>query len=254
MTPTLGQSTWRSLLCFAVVSLPTLAWGQGNNFNPFGNSGYADYREFAIPTYNNSAALPGQARLQSLPLGETPRRSSPFEDSFDRFDDPNIFAPGASPRRGVASPGVPYYRSYRRYDDQYGRVYSANNSKADRDFAERMKQRERLYAEALKERDPTKRAGLLRQLNTKNSAATNPAASQRTTSGARPSAAAATRAGSRIPTPPAPGSTAAAASRDDFGPAPPLNRAGSSAPAAPRPKASKPRSASSPYPVRLAPG
>ena len=40
-------------------------FGQGNTFNPYGNSGYADYREFTTPLYSNDASLPGQARLEN---------------------------------------------------------------------------------------------------------------------------------------------------------------------------------------------
>ena len=57
------------LASLGLASMTSPVLGQGNTFNPYGNSGYADYREFGTPMYSNNAALPGQALLNNSPDG-----------------------------------------------------------------------------------------------------------------------------------------------------------------------------------------
>ncbi|WP_435018949.1 hypothetical protein TA3x_000940 [Tundrisphaera sp. TA3] len=250
----IGRNAWLMMGWFALGSLPALSFGQGNVFNPYGNSGYPDYREFAIPMYSNNPALPGQARIQAMPLGERPiSRANQFEQYFDRFDEPA--EPGV--KRGASAPGVPYYRTFRQYDEQYNRVYKPNNTKADQEFAARAKRREQAYAEALKEADPAKRARLLRQIDQDSLTAPRPKAASRGTANAK--SASNKAATPRVADAPATGDTA---------PPPPPPPASSSAPAgevpypigigrspsgsAPAPRPSRPRT-STPSPAPAAP-
>ncbi len=151
----------RTPLAFiALASLASTAMGQGNTFNPYGNSGYADYREFGNPMYSNNPALPGQAILNSRPLISRPRANS-FQDYTEELD--GVEAGPASGRRS-ASGNLPYYQAYQRLNSDYNRVYKPNNTEADRRFYERQKEREQKYAQAMKEVDPAKRAKLLREV------------------------------------------------------------------------------------------
>ena len=61
MIASLGRMAPLAMGVLALAASASTARAQGNTFNPYGNSGYADYREFAIPMYSNNPALPGQA-------------------------------------------------------------------------------------------------------------------------------------------------------------------------------------------------
>ena len=130
---------------------------QGNTFNPYGNSGYADYREFAHPTYSNDPSLPGQARLQGGISGRN--RANQFESYLDSLDS-NIDPYTQS--RGVPS-GVPYYQA-QRYLNRDRQSYKPNDSEAERSFQEGIRQRNQAYYKAMNEKDPRKRATMLQQI------------------------------------------------------------------------------------------
>ncbi len=98
-----GRFIALTLVLLALGSTPSIVRAQGA-FNPYGNSGYADYREFTVPSYSNNPALPGQARLNNEPLITRPRANS-FRQSFDDEDDGDFESTRA--RRG-SSAGVPY--------------------------------------------------------------------------------------------------------------------------------------------------
>ncbi len=149
-----------ALLLLAAGTLTPSASGQGNTFNPYGNSGYRDYREFTQPMYSNDPSLPGQARLQGggLAGGSRANQFDAYSESLDARD--------ADPASSVArrpAPGEPYYRAFRRADNGYQREYSPK-ADADESFAKRLKKRNEDYEKAVRERDPAKRAQLLRQL------------------------------------------------------------------------------------------
>ena len=166
----------------ALASLPSGVRAQGNTFNPYGNSGYSDYREFGTPMYSNNPALPGQALLNGKPLITKPRANS-----FQQFSDELNGGEGdSSSASGRAAPGESYFQAYQRSNARYNRVYRPNDTPENRKFEERQKQRDALYAKALEERDPVKRAQLLRQVQ--QDSITRPATS------ARPKAAAGTTA------------------------------------------------------------
>ncbi len=136
-----------------------------NVFNPYGNSGMPDYREFATPMYSNNPSLPGQARLQGQQIGGR-SRANQFESYTDSLNgrDTDLDL-GSRNGQGAAGAGVPYYRTYRQYDQQFKRVYKPNDSDANRKFEERMKRRNAAYIKALEEKDPGKRARLLRLID-----------------------------------------------------------------------------------------
>jgi hypothetical protein len=166
----------RTLLAFlGLSSIASTALAQGNTFNPYGNSGYADYREFGNPAYAPSPSLPGQAVLNSRPLIGRPRANS-FQDYTDELD--GVDSSAAAGRRGASS-NVPYYMAYQRMNSEYNRVYKPNNTDADRKFYERQKDREMKFAQAMREKDPAKRAKLLREVEAET--LDRPAASSRTT-------------------------------------------------------------------------
>ncbi len=152
-----------SPLALALVTLGVMASdarAQGNTFNPYGNSGYADYREFGSPMLSNNPSLPGQARLNAEPIITRPRANSfqQYSDSLDGLDP--VGGPSASRR---SSAGLPYYQAYRQYDKEYNRVYRPNVD-ADKGFDDRLRRRDQDYAKALQEKDPVKRGKLLRQI------------------------------------------------------------------------------------------
>lgn len=164
-----------TLLAFlGLSSIASTALAQGNTFNPYGNSGYADYREFGNPMVSNNPALPGQAVLNGRPLVGRPRANS-FQDYADDLDGVDSSAGGS--RRG-ASANLPYYQAYQRMNSSYNRVYKPNDTPEDRKFYERQRKREQDFAAAMKEPDPVKRAKLLRQIE--QDTLDRPAASSRT--------------------------------------------------------------------------
>lgn len=147
------------LTILGISAIASEALGQGNTFNPYGNSGYADYREFGTPMLSNNPALPGQAVLNSQPLINRPR-SNTYQQYANELEG-NTVDP-ATARRGGAN--VPYYQAYQRLNQQYNRVYQPNNTDQDKAFYDRQRQRDEAFAKALKEPDAAKRAKLLRQV------------------------------------------------------------------------------------------
>jgi hypothetical protein len=154
MIASLGRMAPLAMGFLALAGSASTARAQGNTFNPYGNSGYADYREFGNPMYSNNPALPGQAVLNNAPIITRPRANQ-FQQFTDSLD-------GAPPPRGTAT-GIPYYESYRQYDKEYDRIYRPN-AKADEGFEARLRKRDQAFAKAMIEKDPAKRAKMLRQL------------------------------------------------------------------------------------------
>ena len=145
-----------------IVSFPAQSvFAQGNTFNPYGNSGYADYREFTTPMYSNDPSLPGQARLQNgALLGRN--RANQFDSYVNSLDGSS--ADQLNANRGLST-GVPYYKAYQLYDKENKRAYRPNDTAADRLFRARANERNAAYSKALEETDPRKRAVLLQRLD-----------------------------------------------------------------------------------------
>ena len=138
---------WVALTALAILSPgaeKTSLAQSSSGFNPYGNSGYADYREFSVPSTSNNPALPGQARINSTPAVSRPRTSRYSTGVDDE-------ATESTTRNGSTTKNSP-------------RVFKANNNKANDEFVKRMKERDEAYAKALNEKDPVKRAKLLRQI------------------------------------------------------------------------------------------
>ncbi len=192
-----------ALVLLGLGSVPSIVRAQSNSsFNPYGNSGYQDYREFSYPSYSNNPALPGQARLNGEPMITRPR-SNTYRQSLD--EDDGDFESNLS-RRG-SSAGTPYNEAYQRLNRQYKNIYKPNNNPQNQEFVDRMKKRDQEYAEALQEKDPVKRSQKLRQLER--------GSTDKSASAARPKEAATSRApepnapsrGSAISRAPAPNSS-----------------------------------------------
>ena len=145
------------LAILGLAATASLAKGQGNSFNPYGNSGYADYREFSTPMYGNNPALPGQALLNSRPT--ISRRGA---NSYQQYTNELDASDPYSPDRRPGGSSLPHFQAYQRLNSQYNRVYQPNNTEKDRKFYERQRLRNANYAKALEETDPLKRAKLLR--------------------------------------------------------------------------------------------
>jgi len=182
-------STGRLLIAFlSLTSIASTVLAQGNTFNPYGNSGYADYREFGNPMYSNNPALPGQAILNSRPVVSRPRANS-FQQYSDELD--GIGSESSAVQRSSSFSNLPYYQAYQRMNLGYDRVYKPNNTKEDREFYERQKKREQDYANAIKESDPAKRARLLRQIELdplNRPSSTTRSATTKSGSGSKPNA------------------------------------------------------------------
>jgi hypothetical protein len=255
----------RTLLAIlGLTSIASTALAQGNTFNPYGNSGYADYREFGNPMYSNNPALPGQALLNSQPFINRPRANN-FQQYAEDLDGVEIDR--ATPSRGASS-SVPYYQAYQRLNSEYNRVYKPNNTKEDREYTERLKKREQDYANAMKkreqdyarafgEKDPVKRAKLLRLIELESldrpSATKGSAGPRATATGPSASPRPSTSSGRRTTAPPPistdatrrSGTTAPSATR---APAPP---SGTGRSTAPPPLTSRPSTSRAPDPSTI---
>ncbi len=156
-----------------VANSTSLAFGQGNVFNPYGNSGYADYREFAKPTYNNDPSLPGQARLQSGEVSGR-NRSNQFDSYVNSLDNNSD---QFNSNRGVPS-GLPYYQA-QRFASRDRQGFQANDSVVERQYQDQVRKRNDAYFKALTEPDPRKRAIKLQQIERQDVVARTPARGQR---------------------------------------------------------------------------
>src|SRR5258708_32382300 len=116
MIAKIGRTLPWLLGVLGLLSISSSALAQGNVFNPYGNSGYADYREFSYPMYSNNPALPGQAVLNNKPLITRPPANS-FQQFTESLESGGSTTP---PPRGTAS-NIPYTESFRQYDKEYSR-------------------------------------------------------------------------------------------------------------------------------------
>jgi hypothetical protein len=145
-------------LAILVTTRPTQAQFNGDPFDPY----RAAYRSSSVPMSNQFA--PGQPRRVTSPgMGTVPGIGQPSDLSFT--------LPPLGPRTGVGRLDRieeelfgPLGDVYRRYDEDFNRVYRPNEF-VDREsgFAEAQEARRRLYLQASQERDPQRRAELMRQ-------------------------------------------------------------------------------------------
>ena len=197
MIAKIGRTLPALLGVLGVLAPSSTALAQGNTFNPYGNSGYADYREFGSPKFAINSALPGQTLLNAEPLITRPRANSyqQYTNELDGSDSSSTLYG----RNG--SSNLPYYQAYQRLNPKFNRVYRPGDTTADREFFEKQRKRDADYAAALAEKNPAKRAKLLRQIEQESLIRPS------TTSPSRPAA------GVSAPNPNRAGSTPAASTR-----------------------------------------
>jgi hypothetical protein len=145
-------------LAIVVTTRPTRAQFNGDPFDPY----RAAYRSSSVPMSNQFA--PGQPRRVVSPgMGTVPGIGRPSDLSFT--------IPPLGPPTGVGRLDRieeelfgPLGDVYRRYDEDFNRVYRPNEF-VDREsgFAEAQEERRRLYLQASQERDPQRRAELMRK-------------------------------------------------------------------------------------------
>lgn len=195
------------------ASLAPSASAQSQGFNPYGNSGLPDYREFTTPMYGNNPSLPGQARLEGERIGGGSR-----SNQYDAYSQGgrDLESDGSGISRGSTGP---YYRN--------ARSARGSSTLEGQRYEEARKKRDEAYAAVQAEPDLIKRSRLLRQLD--QEAMRRPLAS----AVIRPSATAVPKAkGAKVaPAPPSPADT-------------PRTRGSASAP--PPPSGSAPRSNATP--------
>lgn len=213
-----ARKSWKGLACVAVLFAAAPAMGQSQSANPYYQNGLEAY---AFPSVPNNLALPNQARFsnQATAGGTRYNRFSQFRDELNAIESSIDSAGTSDPLRRRPSMGVPYYQTFRQYDNAMGRTFSPG-AEADARFYQKQQDRNSRYFEAMKERDPVKRAKLLREIEKESQlAARNQAISPKrptasdsplgNRAGTTPAAPAATTPGS----PTAPGSATRALSR-----------------------------------------
>lgn len=146
------------LLAGMFTSGPSQAQFNGDPFDPF----RAAYRSSSLPMSNQLA--PGQPRVVTPPgMGTVPGIGRPSDLSYTI---PPVGLPPATGRLDRLEEELfgPLGDVYRRYDEDFNRVYRPNEF-VDREsrFDQYQEYRRQLYLEATQERDPQRRAELMRQ-------------------------------------------------------------------------------------------
>jgi len=142
-------------------------FGQGLTPDPYNivgeyNGQYAPYMYAVEPAPGN--VFPNSNRMRPRSTGSGTNGFQSFADSLDGAE-PEDVMPGLT--QGRAGIGTPYYRAYRKFDQDYGRLYRPNET-ADRSYATNQTQLNAKYFEAMKEPNSRKRAQLLREYNMEN--------------------------------------------------------------------------------------
>ncbi|HEV3163808.1 MAG TPA: hypothetical protein VGZ22_07190 [Isosphaeraceae bacterium] len=127
-------------------------------------------------TYGNGMPPGPVENFQSVNAARSRSYSARANEMTQFYDELNGAGngPSGSPdtARRVPLPGVSYNAANRRFDQQFGRVYTPNSTTdgrdADADFYKAQKKRDQDYFKALKEQDPKKRAELLRAVELEN--------------------------------------------------------------------------------------
>lgn len=176
-----------SFVPVAAVSLVTLLWvGVGpesrgqHTPDPYNIVGEYNnqYEPYMYATYPTAPGIqPNQGRFEGRSGARNANSFQKFLDS--ESDEPNDAGRTSAPRQ--SGPGTPYYRAYRRFDQEFGRTYRPNES-ADRSYYNDQEKRNDKYFQALREPDPRKRSQLLRDYNLDNMRAARDLSSGRTTS------------------------------------------------------------------------
>jgi len=118
----------------------------------------------AQTTYNPYEANSSQFRNFSRPGGSNPfdanpgnrSQSSTYQQEMDK-----LFG-GRETTGGLSRDRDRYYNSFRRYDEEFERIYRPNQS-VDQAYNERRTSRESIYFKAFREKDPRRRAELMKK-------------------------------------------------------------------------------------------
>ena len=130
------------LVLMGMVAMPTVSRGQLYTTDPYDPSGRA-YRSYVYPRGGDEFAA-----------GFAPRgRGYVAPNQLDRYTD--------SLDSGLGGRGARYDSSFRRFDTDFGRVYTQSDQ--DKKYVESRERRERDMIRAMTERDPKKRAQLVRE-------------------------------------------------------------------------------------------
>jgi hypothetical protein len=151
---------WIALTLFSTttfgVASTSRAQFNGDPFDPF----RARYSSSSRPTANQF--VPGQGRRVTPPgMGNVPGIGLPFDSGFG-LPSPAVAPPASRFEREMDTLLSPSNDVYRRYDEQFNRVYRPN-AEADEQFARTQEARQQLYFEAMNEKNPERRAELLKQ-------------------------------------------------------------------------------------------
>ncbi len=136
------------------------------------------YEPYMYADYPNTPGMqPNQARLEGRTGGRSVNNFQNFLDSENDDSGDNLNR-SAAPRQ--TGPGTPYYKAYRRFDQEFQRTYRPNET-ADRGYYNDQDKRNDKYFQALREPDPQKRSKLLRDYNLDNMRAARDLSTGRTT-------------------------------------------------------------------------
>ncbi|MEW4567180.1 hypothetical protein AB1L88_04870 [Tautonia sp. JC769] len=152
-----GRITAGGLFLVAVFVLAPAGKAQfnGDPFDPF----RAAYRSSTIPMATQFG--PGRSRVVTPPgMGSVPGIGVPWDLSYTSPS----YLPSPSTRFGTSDLDLlsPSNDVYRRYDEEFGRVYRPN-AEADEQFARMQQARQELYFQAMRETDPERKAELRQQ-------------------------------------------------------------------------------------------
>ncbi|RLS23855.1 MAG: hypothetical protein DWH73_04135 [Planctomycetota bacterium] len=138
-----SQKQWRVFGLVLLIMPYGLAMAQNtyNPYEPYNNQ----YRDYARPG--------GLDPFNAMPSNRS--QNSNFESEMDRM------LGGRETQSGKSRDSDRYYNAYRKYDDQFKRLYKPNQD-VDKLYNERKTSRESVYFKALREKDPKKKSEMMR--------------------------------------------------------------------------------------------
>jgi hypothetical protein len=133
-------------MIFGLVSMvfgnnPLVAQNTYNPYEPYNSQ----FREYARPG--------GLNPFDAMPTNRS--QNSTYESEMDRL------IGGRETESGRSRDTDRYYNAYRKYDEQFNRLYKPNQD-VDKLYNQRKTSRETVYFKALREKDPKKKAEMMR--------------------------------------------------------------------------------------------
>ena len=134
------------IMIFGLVSMvfgnnPLVAQNTYNPYEPYNSQ----FREYARPG--------GLNPFDAMPTNRS--QNSTYESEMDRL------IGGRETESGRSRDTDRYYNAYRKYDEQFNRLYKPNQD-VDKLYNQRKTSRETVYFKALREKDPKKKAEMMR--------------------------------------------------------------------------------------------